>query len=270
MKQPTPRALALANGDPTYSTGKPCKRGHPGIYSTKRRVCVHCDAEDRASRVRNPEHEKARHKAWREANPDKVREDKRAWRAQRSEEQKQRDRAAARRREKARTERRRKERERLRDQTNPGWRNALDTARFLAVLDADIREVNAARREMARIDKVLGYKTPKRRAYERDKNKRRKHLYRAGQRNGATIAQVNGIRARQGGRCAYCGALPTRGKPLHLDHKIPIARGGRHDLDNIQWLCAFHNMSKHAQTDEEYRQANGIPSITEWDDLIGA
>ena len=40
--------------------------------------------------------------------------------------------------------------------------------------------------------------------------------------------------------CANCGATET----LVLDHIIPIAKGGRSTLDNLQLLCAICNRIK--------------------------
>lgn len=57
------------------------------------------------------------------------------------------------------------------------------------------------------------------------------------------------ILAAQGGMCAYC----CESENLHLDHKVPISRGGTNWPDNLQYLCAFHNLSKHARTDSDYR-----------------
>ncbi|MDE2854446.1 MAG: HNH endonuclease signature motif containing protein [Chloroflexota bacterium] len=48
--------------------------------------------------------------------------------------------------------------------------------------------------------------------------------------------------ADAGERCANCGAEDS----LVLDHVIPIARGGRSTLDNLQMLCATCNRIKGA------------------------
>ncbi|MBP8947478.1 MAG: HNH endonuclease, partial [Candidatus Promineofilum sp.] len=46
---------------------------------------------------------------------------------------------------------------------------------------------------------------------------------------------------RDGGRCVQCGATNN----LHFDHIIPYARGGTSlRADNIQLLCARHNLAK--------------------------
>ena len=50
------------------------------------------------------------------------------------------------------------------------------------------------------------------------------------------------LAAGSGERCANCGAE----EDLVLDHVIPIARGGRSRLDNLQMLCATCNRVKGA------------------------
>ncbi|MXV92633.1 MAG: HNH endonuclease [Chloroflexi bacterium] len=48
------------------------------------------------------------------------------------------------------------------------------------------------------------------------------------------------LTATYGERCANCGAV----EGLTLDHVLPIARGGRSTLDNLQLLCGECNRLK--------------------------
>ena len=50
------------------------------------------------------------------------------------------------------------------------------------------------------------------------------------------------IRAAQGDKCAIC-CTKLKGKG-HVDHIVPLARGGRHASDNLQILCAPCNLHK--------------------------
>jgi hypothetical protein len=48
---------------------------------------------------------------------------------------------------------------------------------------------------------------------------------------------------RDGGKCVICGAKDE----LHFDHIIPFSRGGTSlKAENIQLLCARHNIAKSA------------------------
>jgi hypothetical protein len=49
---------------------------------------------------------------------------------------------------------------------------------------------------------------------------------------------------RDGGKCVVCGAIYK----LHFDHIVPISKGGASNTaDNIQLLCARHNLAKGAR-----------------------
>lgn len=47
---------------------------------------------------------------------------------------------------------------------------------------------------------------------------------------------------RDGGKCVICGAIDE----LHFDHIIPYSKGGTSlKAENVQLLCARHNLAKH-------------------------
>lgn len=78
-----------------------------------------------------------------------------------------------------------------------------------------------------------------------------------------TNADILEIKEIQSGCCAYCGSKDN----MHLDHKVPLSRGGPHEEANLQWLCGQCNVRKGRLTDKEYRRANGIPELTQWEGL---
>lgn len=51
--------------------------------------------------------------------------------------------------------------------------------------------------------------------------------------------------------CTYCGS--TTDKP-HFDHRIPLARGGKHELSNLCVACGTCNCSKGDKTPEEFAE----------------
>ena len=61
--------------------------------------------------------------------------------------------------------------------------------------------------------------------------------------------------ALQHGRCAYCPAKLT---PFHLDHIVPIARGGLNIEGNVQLLCQKCNQSKSDRDPIEFVQSRGL------------
>ena len=44
--------------------------------------------------------------------------------------------------------------------------------------------------------------------------------------------------------CVECGARKEDGATLHVDHKIPVSKGGTDELDNLQTLCSDCNLNK--------------------------
>lgn len=44
--------------------------------------------------------------------------------------------------------------------------------------------------------------------------------------------------------CVQCGASKDDGATLHVDHKIPVSKGGTDELDNLQTLCSDCNLNK--------------------------
>lgn len=50
----------------------------------------------------------------------------------------------------------------------------------------------------------------------------------------------------QNGKCALSGVSLTLGIDVELDHIVPSSRGGKDELDNVQWvLCVVNRMKDH-------------------------
>lgn len=47
--------------------------------------------------------------------------------------------------------------------------------------------------------------------------------------------------------CYLCGTPVWQGVNLHMDHVVPISRGGIHCADNLRPACADCNLRKHAK-----------------------
>lgn len=52
------------------------------------------------------------------------------------------------------------------------------------------------------------------------------------------------IMNRDGFKCAICGASAAQGAHLHVDHIVPIAKGGKTSRDNLRTLCERCNIGK--------------------------
>lgn len=69
-----------------------------------------------------------------------------------------------------------------------------------------------------------------------------------------TPGQIEALRRLQKNRCAACE------KPLteyHIDHVMPVAKGGSNDISNIQLLCPKCNRQKSAKHPVEFMQEIG-------------
>lgn len=69
-----------------------------------------------------------------------------------------------------------------------------------------------------------------------------------------TSEELNTLFKEQDGLCAYCEKLlySSFEEPFHVDHKIPITRGGSNDISNIALACPDCNISKNMKTDAEF------------------
>lgn len=64
-----------------------------------------------------------------------------------------------------------------------------------------------------------------------------------------TDADIEDIRKAQGNRCYICHK--KLGPDFHVDHFIPLAKGGTNDPGNLRLACPFCNKSKNAKHPHE-------------------
>ena len=87
-----------------------------------------------------------------------------------------------------------------------------------------------------------------------EKNRRRRAL-----KKGLSVEKVpktTELLAKQGGMCASCKCKGSDVK-WHMDHIIPLSKGGGHVKDNVQILCAPCNLKKGNMTPEKWALING-------------
>lgn len=128
--------------------------------------------------------------------------------------------------------------------------------------DSVYREArNAAYREWKRLnpEKVKAWKRAWRKS---DLAKIARSLRKRRERTG-TVAAGRGVSKHcrelltlQKWRCVTCRADLKLGK--HLDHVIPLAAGGRHEVGNFQWLCPSCNLAKSARNPVDFMQSRGF------------
>lgn len=94
----------------------------------------------------------------------------------------------------------------------------------------------------------------KRSSYERNRNAIKKNSS-----GSHTAAEIKLIFESQRGLCASCpNKLFRSGKnKFHVDHIMPLAKGGTNDRYNLQCLCPTCNMRKHAKDPFDWAKENG-------------
>ena len=69
-------------------------------------------------------------------------------------------------------------------------------------------------------------------------------------RYGFTRLEINEYR-QQHWNCWYCKEHLLN-KVIHVDHRLPVSRGGRNEIENLVLTCAECNFSKNDMTDDEF------------------
>lgn len=68
-----------------------------------------------------------------------------------------------------------------------------------------------------------------------------------------TVKRILGLQKM---KCACCHTSLHDG--YHVDHIQPLSRGGKHEANNLQALCAPCNLSKHAKDPIDFMQSKGF------------
>lgn len=164
-----------------------------------------------------------------EENSEKVKEKNRKWRSENPKRAKE----LARKRYEANPERE-KERKRKWKEANQ-WREKETNRKW--------REANLERhKELSRKWKEANP----------DKTAANNHKRRARKSNADGTATAEQIKARfqyHENRCYYCGDSESG---LHIEHRIPLSRGGSNWPANLVPSCPTCNLSKHAKTEKEF------------------
>jgi hypothetical protein len=77
----------------------------------------------------------------------------------------------------------------------------------------------------------------------------RYNAFRRSRSGSFTLEDLDRMVEEQNFRCFYCRMLLI---DSHLEHKLPLCRGGTNDPSNLCMSCAACNLHKHAKTAEEF------------------
>jgi len=75
-----------------------------------------------------------------------------------------------------------------------------------------------------------------------------------------TDEELTKLFEKQDGKCFYCRKLlfSSFDRVYHIDHKVPLSRGGENDISNIALACAHCNLTKHNKTADEFIHKLGV------------
>jgi 5-methylcytosine-specific restriction endonuclease McrA len=250
----TTRAEARTQGRKRYFTGKACKRGHVAERYVSNLECVVCKYDKdkaRAWHKHNKDKRGIQNRKWKRANAEKVRESYARYYAK-PETRKQRESYYQRNKERFREKRRvyyAATREQAIEYTrqwsidNPDWRRKYYSA------TKERRRLVA--KEWRKNNPEKYYNQPSR--LTKDAHRR---ALEAGAAGTHTSSDLKTILAAQRHRCANCNA-DLRKVKKHLDHIIPLKRGGTNDKTNLQYLCAPCNLAKAAKDPIAFAREQG-------------
>lgn len=125
-----------------------------------------------------------------------------------------------------------------RGEDNPNWKGGKAARKARAALKVDERRA-------------------KRRAYLKA-NPHKAREWRQSRRGIGSLPKgtVGRLMRSQRGLCPVCRADLKNG--YHLDHVVPLAKGGKHRSDNVQLLCPTCNIQKSAKDPVEFMQSRGF------------
>lgn len=199
----------------------------------------------------NPEPVRARAKAWYEANRDRASEYHRAYYEANKESINERNRAAyAANRDKRRAYRQ-ANRERRNEQAR-AWREA--NKQHVAEYSQSYKEANKERQAIwwqnwyaaNRLRVIARASTATKIRRARKRNAQGTH----------TAADIQAQYERQKGRCYYCDTKV--GNTYHIDHVIPLSRGGSDSHENLVIACPPCNLSKGDKLPHEWVQGGRL------------
>ena len=94
---------------------------------------------------------------------------------------------------------------------------------------------------------------------ERIKSQSERKRYIAEQRRIVTASMRYDVMRRDNFRCVLCGASQKDGVTLHVDHIIPLAKGGKSEMSNLRTLCDLCNLGKGVKIEAPLKETTSEP-----------
>jgi len=236
------RKEAIKKGLIKFFTGKKCKNGHISEQYTKSWKCVECQKE-KAKKYREDNLEKLH--AY-DVEYSKKNKNKKAEYYQKN-------------REKRLQQNKENREEKAIYNKNYGIKNKLK----ISIQKKKYHQDNIKKRIeynkklylLKREEKLEYQKKYQRTEKGRAVSANTRHKRRATIENGSATTDYI-IKLRKQKYCYWCGEKIHKGN-LHIDHYIPLSKGGEHSNENLVASCSKCNLSKHTRNPEEFAIEKG-------------
>jgi len=114
--------------------------------------------------------------------------------------------------------------------------------------EVDLREAERRKKEQAardrRAEQIRRRQEREKERLERERKMPEHRRFVAEQRRLMTDSMRYDVLSRDGFRCQICGATADDGYKLHVDHILPVSKGGKTEMSNLRTLCERCNMGK--------------------------
>lgn len=234
-RKPNPKAAerkaAQDRGEPRYFTGRPCEYGHIAQRWTGTGYCIECSRErGRRWHAENPEKAALKAKKAYAANPERAKKNRKEWYSKPEN------------KEKAKVTR---EKYKL--------KNGEAMAAYSRQNAASYRQRFPEKAKQA-IDNWWAKNPGRKKTYARNRRAMKR-----GNGGAHTQADIEAILKAQKGRCAYCRRpVPKEGNERHVDHIVPLIKGGTNDRRNLQILCQPCNLEKGRRDPLDHARTLGL------------
>lgn len=153
-----------------------------------------------------------------------------------------------------------------------GETNGIVSAKRLAEIEEEQRHAMWNTQEWRdAVAEGMREKTPEEQKAYDIKQRRKRHAIKLESSNrrrarmrDARIESVNrlGIIERDARTCYLCRRSDLQDEQIHLDHVIPLSRGGAHSEDNLRVTCADCNIKKGALTADEFLARHRLNALS--------